>query len=193
MGRPTALAVAIATSLLAVCGAGGAPTPVEPERGGTVVFGPMQEPSCLNPVNAICLDLPGSSIFDSVLEPAFAIAPDFSARPQLVSGVTFTTQPPFTLTYHIRRNARWSDGVPVTAGDFVFTHNAVVEQLPADQLGPNADVASVRALDPKTVRVVMRARRADWRNLFGSILPRHALVGADVGDIWSDQIIDPRT
>ena len=33
-----------------------------------------------------------------------------------------TKTPPFTLTYHIRPEARWSDGTPVSARDFVFTH-----------------------------------------------------------------------
>ena len=32
---------------------------------------------------------------------------------------------PFTLTYHIRPEARWSDGVPVTAQDFIFTLRAI--------------------------------------------------------------------
>src|SRR5262245_34842284 len=128
MRRPIAVAAAIAASLLAVSGASGT-SEQTPKRGGTVVFGPVQEPGCLNPVNATCLSLPGFWIFDSTLEPAFATAPDFSARPQLVSGATFTTRPPFTLTYHIRSEARWSDGVPVTARDFVFTHHARVKQL----------------------------------------------------------------
>ena len=41
-----------------------------------------------------------------------------------MSGVTFTKKPPFTLTYRIQPRARWSDGVPVTARDFVFTLRA---------------------------------------------------------------------
>ena len=61
-------------------------------------------------------------ITETVLQPAFDVSPQYTYRPRLVSDVDFTKKPPFTLTYHIRPAARWSDGVPVTARDFVFTH-----------------------------------------------------------------------
>ena len=114
-----ALTAALAAALLvAVPGAGGAPGAETPRRGGTVVFGPAAfEPACLNPL--VCGYAP---VDQKVLTPAFAVAPDLTLKPMLVSGVDFTRRPPFTLTYHIRPEARWSDGVPVTARDFTFTH-----------------------------------------------------------------------
>ena len=62
-------------------------------------------------------------------------------RPQLASAV-FTRQAPFTITYTIRPEARWSDGVPITAQDFMFTHAAIVEQLPPKSQGAHALVRS---------------------------------------------------
>ena len=189
-----ALAAAIAVALLAVSGAGGSDAQ-KPRVGGTVVFGPISAPRCLNPLVSTCGDaIAFLWITEKVLTPTFTVAPDFTLKPTLVSSVTYTKQPPFTITYHIRPEARWSDGVPVTGQDFVFTHNAVRRQFAADPgLGIHARVRSIRALDAKTVRVVLRARDAGWRSLFGTVLPRHALRGESLERVWSDRIDNPKT
>src|SRR6187431_1083601 len=127
MVRSTALTAAIVASLLAVSGAGGAEEPT-PRRGGTVVVAQSaDEPACLNPFDADRCR-PGTSpftlryLFWRVLESSFDVGPDFTWRSRLVSSFTFTRKPPFVLTYHIRPEAQWSDGTPITAADFVFTH-----------------------------------------------------------------------
>ena len=117
-------------------GAGGAGAQT-PRAGGTVrLRRRSSSPPCLNPLLARCLGLGGlptlAFLAEKVLEPAFVVSPDFTWRPQLVSGVTFTRKPPFTLTYRIQPRARWSDGVPVTARDFVFTLRARIARK--DQL-----------------------------------------------------------
>ena len=55
MIRPTALLAAVALSLLAVSGAGGAGAQT-PKRGGTLVIAaaPHLEPACLNPFVTAC-------------------------------------------------------------------------------------------------------------------------------------------
>jgi peptide/nickel transport system substrate-binding protein len=194
VARPVAIAaVMAAASLLAVAGAGGAPAQ-SPKRGGTVVFGPIGALRCMNPLLFVCG--PPESV---VLAGAFAFGPDFTPQPRLVSRVRFTTSLPFTLTYSIRPEARWSDGVAVSARDFVFTHEAILERVPADPADRTApqethlNVQSVRAVDAKTVRVVLRSRYAAWRQLFPFVLPRHALVGEDLQTIWSDGVDNPKT
>ena len=164
MVRSLGLAAALAVALLAVSGAGGSGTQA-PRAGGAVRFGPLDEPPCLNPLLARCFGQAGPPIAlfigEKVLEPAFVVGPDFTWRPQLVSGVTFTRKPPFTLTYRIQPRARWSDGVPVTARDFVFTLRARIAHK--DELGPEDQalverVRSVSAVGMKAVRVVLRGR-----------------------------------
>ncbi|MDQ3120941.1 MAG: peptide ABC transporter substrate-binding protein [Actinomycetota bacterium] len=184
-----ALAAAITASLLAVSGAGGSGAQT-PKRGGTVVFGPVSELRCLSPVNASC-GIP--AVFQKVLEPAFVLAPDSTLRPQLVSSATFTRTPPFTVTLEIDPDARWSDRVPVSARDFVFTHDAIVGHLPPDRQAVHGLVRSVRAVGAKTVRVVLRSRAAEWRTLFPFVFPGHALRGQGLEEIWRDGIVNPRT
>jgi peptide/nickel transport system substrate-binding protein len=193
--RGAALAAAVAVSLLAVARAGGAPAQT-PKRGGTVVFGPVREPACLNMLLPVCMDLTSPAfqwIVENVLSPAFIAGSDFTLRPKLVSGVTYTTRPPFTLTYHIRPEARWSDGVPVTARDFVFTDKAIRGRAAPDSGEIHLQVRSVRAVDAKTVRVVLRSRLAGWRELFRTVLPRHVLLGQDLARLWQDGIVKPKT
>ncbi len=59
-----------------------------------------------------------------------------------------------TVTYHLRRGARWHDGVPFDARDVVFSFRAALNPANAvpDRTGFD-HVADVRALDPYTVRV----------------------------------------
>jgi peptide/nickel transport system substrate-binding protein len=194
VARPLVLAAAIAAALLAVSGAGGAPAQT-PKRGGTVTVsqGLFSPPPCLNVLLPKCNF--ANSYAQEILEGAFEAGPDSVLRENLVSQVDFTRTPPFTLTYHIRPEARWSDGVPITARDFVFTHLAILKHdTPEFVQFYRERVRRVSAFDAKTVRVVLRRRYAGWRGgLFWIVLPRHALLGEDLESVWTNRIDNPKT
>jgi peptide/nickel transport system substrate-binding protein len=198
VGRAGAVAAALAVALLALAGAGGAAPQQTPKRGGTVVVWAPVEPACLNWLLSCGNSAAASAILDEVLEGAFAIGPRHYV-PALVSPrVDVRRQKPFTVTFHIREAARWSDGVPVTAADFTFTQAVIRSDVPPDTEIPQlryqrTAVRAVRALDAKTVRVVLTTRSAGWRDVFAVLLPRHALSKTDVTKIWQDRIDDPRT
>ena len=163
-----------------------------PRRGGTVVVAESTEPACLSPLLATCFFLPGAR----VLPGAFEIGPDLTYRPNLVSRVDVVSRSPQTLVYHIRPRARWSDGRPVTARDFLFTFRAFTNPKLALEPGLSGDFAGMRRVEPldsKTVRVVLRARNPEYRRLFAVVLPRHALAGADLAAVWRDGVDDPST
>lgn len=195
-----ALAVAIIASLLVVSGATsarGAPTDT-PRRGGTVVVWAPVEPSCLSWLLSCGNSAATSAILDEVLEGAFAVGPRHYVPALVSSRARITQKQPFTVTFHIREAARWSDGVPITASDFTFTQAVIRKDVPPDtdnfQLRyQRTFVRAVTALNPKTVRVVLTTRSAGWRDLFAVVLPRHALSRTDVTKIWQDRIDDPRT
>ncbi len=195
MARPLALAAAIAVSLLAVSGAGGADAQT-PKRGGSVVIATPNpgEPPCLNAFVDDCGILGPLDIgLNEILAGAFELKPDATFRPQLITRADVVSRRPFTLVYHIRPEARWSDGVPVTASDFVFTHRAILEHRPVFEFDYPTYVRSIDALDAKTFRVVMRAPYPDWRSFFTVVLPRHALAGHDFETVWRDAIDNPKT
>ncbi len=185
------IVVLLAAGVIAAAPAAGVPEQ-SPKRGGTVVFGPVAEPGCMRPSTRCGVGLP-QSFWEKVLMSAFAVAPDFTMRPALVSEVTFTRTPPFTLTYRIRPEARWSDGVPVTSRDFEFTHRALLREAFGDPADIHTLVRSIRVVNPKTFRVVLRERTAAWRGLFPTVLPRHALAGEDLARVWEDRIQNPKT
>ena len=182
-------------SLLCVSGAGGADAQT-PKRGGTLVVGTLREPACLNAFLERCHGNlpPAGHIMNLTLRGAFRTGPGFTWQHDLVSSVDFTTRPPFTLTYRIRPQARWSDGVPITARDFIFTHTTL-QKLPESDRAPLGlqFVRSVEPVDAKTVRVFLRSRFAGWRGLFSNVLPRHALRGEDFAAVWRDGIRNPKT
>jgi ABC-type transport system substrate-binding protein len=189
-----ALAATLVVSLLAgVPGAGGSRAQT-PHIGGTVAMLPQfyEEPPCLNPVVKPCV---GPSLaIRSVLLGAYSVGPDSTYQEQLVSGVDHTTTSPFTLTYHIRPEARWSDGVRVSARDFVFTYRAFRDHAPPEFEDPHRTrIRYVRELDARTVRVVLRSRFGFWRDLFNVVLPEHALRGENIERLWLDGIVNPKT
>ncbi len=189
---PFALVAVVVSGIVAVAPAAGVPEQA-PKRGGTVVFGPVAESSCLNPFR----DCGGSGpqygwILAKVLPGAFTLAPDFTQRPALISRFAFTRTAPFTVTYTIRPEARWSDGVPVTARDFVFTDRAIRQHFPPDNFHRTL-VRTVRAVDAKTVSVVLKSRYAGWRSLFWFVLPRHVVAGEDLTRVWTEGIENPKT
>jgi peptide/nickel transport system substrate-binding protein len=187
-----ALTAAIVVSLFAVSGAAGEAQQT-PKRGGTLTVRLLaNEPPCLNVLLTIC----GPFVHDfseKVLERPFGVGPDFTYEKSLVSRVDFTKRRPFALTYHIRPEARWSDGVPITAQDFKFTLQAIRRHGTQEFRELHAPVRSARAVDHKTLRVVLRPRSASWPDFFGNILPAHALRGSDLTQVWRDRIDDPRT
>src|SRR5262245_16375827 len=125
MVRPIAVTVVIAVALLVVSGAGGAPAQM-PKPGGTLVIGTRtaSEPACLNVLLVAC-DLP--LLLEQILPGAFKVWPDATYRPDLASA-RIVGRKPFVLVYDIRPEARWSDGVAVTARDFLFTHQAMLRE-----------------------------------------------------------------
>jgi peptide/nickel transport system substrate-binding protein len=153
------------------------------------------EPACWNPLDARCARRGPNMLWigETVLERAFEVDARFEYRPRLVSRVDFTSKRPFTLTYRIRPLARWSDGVPVTARDFIFTLQAIRRHGTSEDRALHAPVRSARAVDAKTLRVVLRPRIAGWRDLFGLVLPWHALREADLTSVWRDGIANLAT
>jgi peptide/nickel transport system substrate-binding protein len=178
-------AVAVAAAGVLVLRAGGDPTGgssrqrVEIREGGTVRVAATQEPSGFNPNtskdNSLALQTVAVTMYPSV----FRIHPDFSARldQTFMTSADLTSQDPQTITYQIRPDARWSDGVPITAADFIY--------LWRNSNGTNPKIDTITTIgydrikqvtgsaDGKTVTVVFNQSFADWQGLFINLLPAH--------------------
>ena len=112
--------------------------------------------------------------------------PDLVFSPNLVTKVEIGQKNPFRLTYYIRPEARWSDGVPITASDFLFTyrlrHLGQAQPCPtwARPSCTRRSGAFVIARSRRRSRRACREPFAAWRALFRVVLPRHVLAGEDL-------------
>lgn len=83
-----------------------------------------------------------------------------------------------TLTIKLREDVVWTDGTPVTAHDYVFTIDMIMDDGNAVQTRYPFDtfVVSYKALDDYTIEIVMNAPYAGWWVGFDvPFLPKHVL------------------
>ncbi len=156
-----------------------APGTGDGERSMTITF--FQEPDSLNPFYSqmwfswLVIDL-----FDVGL---------WSINDELAMNLEMATEIPsvenggisedgLVLTIPLRQDALWSDGEPVTAHDFVFTYDMIMDEANTVQTRYPYDtyVASVTALDDYTLEIVLTEPYVAWNTgLFRDVLPAHIL------------------
>ncbi len=116
---------------------------------------------------------------------------------ELVEGVT-NDDGTVTYTYTLRDGLTWSDGKPVTAGDFVFAWNRAIAPETAADYGYMFEVVdgyadgklNVNAVDDKTLEVTLANTVAYWNELLA--FPTYMPVREDVvsNEAWAT---DPST
>ena len=152
---------------------------VEVREGGTVRVAAFFEPSGFNP-NTSEDSGPGLQDVAVTMYPSvFRVHPDFSARldQTFMAAAELTGHDPQTITYRIRPEARWSDGVPITADDFRYLWQHL------NGTNPRTDAVTITgyerieqvtgSADGKTVTVVFKTPFAEWKGLFTNLLPAH--------------------
>jgi peptide/nickel transport system substrate-binding protein len=153
------LAGALAATLVACGGPGVTPTasqPDHPTRGGQAVVAINSDIAGVNPliapVNAPTQEVLRHLFLQLVREqPASHDAPP-TFKPDLATSYDWSDDHKL-LTFHLRDDARWSDGVPVTADDVRFTWQAQVDPGVAwDSAYIKEFIRDVEVVDPHTVR-----------------------------------------
>jgi peptide/nickel transport system substrate-binding protein len=163
---------------------------------GTLVFGAEQGGGpdwCLNLILDVDCNAFWNVVFQTpVIRGAFLFTPQFTYKPDLVSKATLQTKPMRT-TYYIRKNAKWSDGTPVTGKDFKFTWQTAINPKYKDHIDPLGweDIKSVTG-SGKVVKVTYKRNFAAWKGLFGYVLPQHALAGSDMLTVWNTCLCNPK-
>lgn len=156
------------------------PQPTEPVHGGQVTVAVAQDIASFNEYTGFAestelaiLDL----LFPSLLteQPDYELHPP-SFAPNLATSWAFS-EDNRTLTFHLRPNARWSDGTPVTAEDVAFTFRVQKDRrLPWSGQEIKDFIEDVEAVSPTEVR--FHFSRAYPYQLMdandGHIVPAHA-------------------
>jgi peptide/nickel transport system substrate-binding protein len=176
--------VAAASLLAAACdgpGPGGAGEKAQgPLRGGTVVTAFVADLGGVNPyiaLNTAVTQEVVSQLFLRLAEeqPDYADHPP-TMLPQLARSWEFSPDQK-SLTFQLREDIVWSDGVPVTADDVRFTWQAQVHpEVAWDSAYYKEEITAVEVLDPHTVRFHFTRPHAHQllRVNEGEIIPKHA-------------------
>jgi peptide/nickel transport system substrate-binding protein len=161
-----------------------------PVRGGTAVIGELGDVLTWNPY--LAEDQTTEEIL-SLVYPSLAIEQvDYrlhppSFEPHLATSWSWS-EDRLELVFHLDERAVWTDGVPVTAGDVVFSWRTQISpELGWPIAGAKDFIESVEAVDPHTVR--FRFSRSYPYQLMdaneGLVIPAHAWSEIPYGQ-WRD-------
>jgi peptide/nickel transport system substrate-binding protein len=181
-------------ALVADCAAAGATTTTTTTAppvtyvgvaGGSVSFGMTQSPSGCNP-HTTAGDTPATQlVLNAVLPSPFFVnasgVVEQNANLLVGNQAELVSTKPETIVYTLNPKAVWSDGVPITAKDFIY---AWTQQRGDPTSDPTTvastagyrDIRSVKGSDDgRTVTVIFRTPFADWEMLFSDLLPAHIM------------------
>jgi len=210
LSRRSALALVLVGLGLASCGRAGATAPVTTKsadqgplvlaQGGTVTVAVSRLPTNFNPSAPAGANAVTTEVMAQVWPQPFVVNPSGNVilaggGGGLLAQAETTGVSPETVVYTINPAARWSDGVPITAEDFIYNwreHLAMGAQLPpGDLLRGYQDIESVTGSNGgRTVTVVFKTPFADWEGLFANLIPAH--IARRFGWSRAFQGFDPR-
>ncbi len=197
------MAVVAATALIAAgCSTTTGPSssasgPVK--NGGTLTFALDEDVPGFNSLLAGDNEFVLTEILDQTLPRVFAVQPDLkpALNTEVVTSATVVKARPQTIEYQINPKAAWSDGVPISASDFIYNWQAQSGSpkfkdaggkpfLPATSAGYNQIASITGSNGGKTATVVFSKPYGDWQSLFSQanpLLPAHIAqkVGFDSG------------
>ncbi|HEY9314191.1 ABC transporter family substrate-binding protein [Williamsia sp.] len=100
----------------------------------------------------------------------------------LLTSAEVTGTDPFAVTYKIHEDAQWSDGLPITAEDFIYLWQQMSRQPNVTAPAGYRMITDVRSsAGGKEVTATFAAPFPAWRELFNDLLPSHVLKGAPGG------------
>lgn len=219
--------VLVLSAFLAACGGGDDEATDTPEKdsaaddkAGEEAAGDMDSEQVLNLIesaeiptmdSAIAEDAVAFNILNNVNEGLFRLNQENVAEPALAEAEPEVSEDGLTYTFKLR-DAKWSNGEPVTANDFVFSWQRAVDPATGSPYGPYmmagtilnaAQIAAgemdkaelgVKAVDEKTLEVTLERPTPYFMSLmaFGTFYPQNEAFVTEKGDAYasnSDNIL----
>ncbi len=150
-----------------------------PVTGGTIVVASIGDAKRLNPV--VANDSASGDINSQVFNGLIKYDKDLLFEGDLAESWDVSDDGRI-ITFHLRPNVHWHDGVPFTAEDVLFTYRKLIDPNVATPYGADYErVAKAEVLDPLTFRVTYKEPFAPALESWGmGILPKHLLEGKDL-------------
>ena len=185
-------------------GAGGDGTGAAAEQVITVAWG--AEPPSLDPGRAT--DTTSSNVLLNIMDPLVRLNPDTNEAEPALAESWDVSEDGITVTYHLSSDGVWSNGDPVTAGDFEYSWKRTLSpELAADyayqlygiqgaaeyngcekQCDAMADKVGVTAVDDTTLEVTLTSPQP-WfiqQSAHHSFLAVHQATVEQFGDKWTE-------
>lgn len=160
----------------------------------------VMSPRTLDP--SLATGIPAYNVIQDLFEGLVTLSADGKLEPGVASSWKVSNDG-LTYTFHLRPDARWSNGQPVTAGDFVYAWRREVDPKTAAEyaqslacivngqaiidgkLPPSA--LGVRALDPHTLQVQLAHRTPYFLIMLYNdyYMPLYQPAIAKWGDAWT--------
>lgn len=137
----------------------------------SAVYNMKQEPDSIDP--GLETTVNGANVCNQVFEGLMTFDADNKPIPAAAEKVDFDAANPLKYVFHIRKDAKWSDGKPLTAQDFEYAWKRVLDPATAadyaSQLYPlkngeafnskkaKAEDVGVKAIDEKTLEVTLES------------------------------------
>jgi peptide/nickel transport system substrate-binding protein len=182
-----AAAALIAAGCSSSTGPSSAPKSVT--SGGTLTFALDEDVAGFNSLLAGDNEFVLTEILDQTLPRVFVVQPDLkpALNTEVVTSASVVKTNPQTVVYQINPKAVWSDGVPISASDFIYNWEAQSGNpkfkdvggkpfLPNTTAGYNQIASVTGSNGGKTVTVVFSKPFGDWQSLFSQsnpLLPAH--------------------
>jgi peptide/nickel transport system substrate-binding protein len=149
------------------------------KQGGTLTFASEKVPEGFNINTSADVTFDTGLQMDPLAPWAFNNTPglDVALNTDLLDSAELTNKTPQTVVYKIKQNAVWSDGVPITADDFIYNWKHQNGSDPNDDAATTTgyeDIDNIVGSDNgKTVTVTFKNTFGDWKALFSTLLPAH--------------------
>jgi peptide/nickel transport system substrate-binding protein len=169
------------------------------KSGGTLTFALDEDVAGFNSVLEGDNEFVLTEILDQTLPRVYVVQPNLkpALNTEVVTSAAVTKTNPQTIVYQINPKAVWSDGIPISAADFIYNWQAQSGNpaykdvggktfLPVATAGYNQIKSITGSNGGKTVTVVFSKPYGDWQSLWSQntpLLPAHIAqkVGFDSG------------
>ncbi len=151
--------------------------------GGTITLGMTQTPTGCNPNTVTGATSATRLVLGGVLPSTFTVnqVGMTAPNPNLIVQSELINTKPETIVYTLNPKAVWSDGVAISAADFIYAWtqqraNPIDAPPTVPSVAGYKDIGSVTGSNHgHTVTVVFKTPFADWQMLFANMLPAHVM------------------